>query len=697
MASLVIYIVSLATSAGIVGVYGRQVLGELGFVAGFRMEFVLAGGVALAYVAVQLAYAAALGLLYPTRDSAPLLTEALSNAAAVVFVPFLLGIRVPWPHPLLFKVEPMLYLGLFGAPHAFLKLATFYAVLRARPSSRLRSLGWAGAAGVAGLVAFVLLRSWLDTSAQGRPESPESPEPYRVGATFAYARAVPEGAEVTLPINASAAASVSMRWANVPPKEGSPEPLQKIYAKVSFEGGDSSSESNSVTLNEAGWAELQIPADHLPDDVSSCTVSWSTRKEPEWQKYLPVQPVVRSNRAVLLAGPVQHEQRGSASEPNFVVVMVEGLGAAHMSALGYKRDTTPAMARFARSALLFTHAYTPTPELTGACMTVLTGIGPLRHGYLGRHQGPLPEGYDTLAEVLQKKHYATQAFTESEGLDGDLVFGHDFDRGFESFDTAYDSAQGSAATLKKASAWIDAHTASKFFVFIRLRELRDLHWVERYAPGFVSGTPAPVDVYDSAILYLDRLLGEFQKHVRGVENGKSTCFVLASSHGLDFSAGDPSQPTAKLTDDALHVPLMIYLPALKKVERTHVVGLDDVMPTLLALAQTGLDYVIDGRDAIQDSRDRLAIGMYGDPLVLTYRVDRWRLTWQSGLSPFTRERTSPESVIELCDAVQASKQGFRRNDMAKHPDLVTRYRLRLESYLNESRPGIGGKAPSAGE
>ena len=64
-------------------------------------------------------------------------------------------------------------------------------------------------------------------------------------------------------------------------------------------------------------------------------------------------------------------------------------------------------------------------------------------------------------------------------------------------------------TLARAKRWIDSHAGQKFMAFVRLSELADPAWREQYAPGFVEegARPTPLDVYDSALAYLDNTLG----------------------------------------------------------------------------------------------------------------------------------------------------------------------------------------------
>ena len=51
-----LYIVTLATSAGVLGLFARRVLSALGLVPDFHTGLILAAGAALAYMALQLIY-----------------------------------------------------------------------------------------------------------------------------------------------------------------------------------------------------------------------------------------------------------------------------------------------------------------------------------------------------------------------------------------------------------------------------------------------------------------------------------------------------------------------------------------------------------------------------------------------------------------------------------------------------------------
>jgi hypothetical protein len=584
------------------------------------------------------------------------------------------------------------------------KLASFFAAIRGEPAGRLGAAGWLLSTCASGIAAYALLSGWLREMESSRPHAPGQQQVYRVGDAYAPAREAPEGAQVDYRFERFPDICLTMQWAarSTPESDetGTPE---RIYVSVAFEGVKTEPLTRVVTLNPGGWTPLQISSEDIPEGSGACSILWESQKAPFWRGWVRVRPVVRSGRAMLLSGPFLHASRSplanekqsenaESPEPSILLIVIEGLAAQHVSCMGYKRNTTPALDRLAQTSHVFANAYTPAPEAAAACMTLLTGVNPLRHTFLGARHGPLPAQYDTLAQVFQRRHYATAAFTEGEGQDDkDLIFGDGFERGFEIFDPSYrvvaaapEDPGVSAATTRKAAEWIEGLGGQKFFAFVRLRELRDPRWSERYAPGFVAdpAAPLPVDVYDSALTYLDRQMGDLIKRVRAAPGGRSTCIVVTSSYGLDFSAGASALPTVGLSENSLRVPLFISVPGIEKTDHRNTAAIEDVAPTLMTLARTGLDYIVDGKELLQNEADRSPVSMFGNPLALSIRVDRWRLTWQSGRTPFARGVAGTESIIELVDVIDARKRGYAVNAMSKHPEFVTRYRARLESLLH---------------
>lgn len=698
MTVLGLYVLTLGFSAGLVGVFARQVLGGFGYAHGLEMETMLALLAASGYATVQLLYMAVVRMLKPTHSVGPVVTEMLSHLSALILVPYIVHIPVPWPHPMLHKVEPLLFLTAFGGVHSFLKLATFYAALRGEPSGRFGALLWAGCASLCAIVGFGAFQQWVEEMKTARPSAPEEEQAFRVGSVYAKAREMPEGAQFAYDIPDSRGCFISMAWASVDSEES--EPLERIFVSYRLEGDTVVEGTNFVSLKESAWTDFRLMPDAMPTGVRRCVVHWDAEKIPSWQRLIGIQPLQLSGRKVLMSGPFERKLREPNSPPSFVVVVLEGLGSRSVSRFGYSRTTTASLDRLAAESQSFPNGFSPVPEAAGACMTLLTGVNPLEHGFLGAHQGPLPPVRKTLAEVLSGEGYATVAFTEGESDDPggkDLVFGDGFERGFHLFDPSCShenadksDAVSSGATLTKLADWIDAHQNEKFFAFTRLRELRDPVWAERYAPGFLGDKPIARDVYDSALLYLDRKLGDFIAHLSGSEAGTSTCIVVTSAYGLDFSVSAAGLPTVGLSEDCLRVPVIIYTPDRKDViERPINIGLQDVMPTLLRLARAVKTPAVEGEDLGQNIRSREPVSMFGSPLAVSLRTERWRVTWQTGLDPYTLKSVSNREALELYDVSQSAKLGARRVDGSAYSSVVASYRDRLRGYLERQSAAAG--------
>jgi len=696
----VLYIVTMTASAGLVGLFARQVLGGLGYIRGFDMELLAMVTVAAAYAAIQLAYMAFLRLYRPTLDAASTVAESFSQLTAFILIPFQLQVPIPWPHPLLEKVAPLVFLGAFAAVHVFFKLMSLYASLRGEPHRRVWALPWACAASLAVLVALVGLQQWGARLADARPHVESEASPCDVGGIWRQARVMPEGAVVEDAIEpAEGGAGLDFFFA-VPPEpqeESAPdaEAVESVYVTVRIEGDETAEQSVVLSLRNKDWALLRLAPAQVPANPRRCSVTWQASQPPKWMELTPIKPLMAFTRALLYSGPDVFRERTETGGDNIVLIVAEGLGTRHMSGFGYRRKTTPALDAWLRNTNSFPNAYTPMPDGASACMTLLTGLSPLRHRVMGANVSA-PAGLQTMAQVLAAEQFATAAFTEGEKSgDADLLFGSGFERGFSLFDTA---CPGTRATLAKADEWIQAHADGRFFVFIRLRELRDPQWSERYAPGFVvevGAQPRPVDVYDSAVAAVDKDLGEFLKKIRSGTLGQRTTVAFTSTYGYDFfTNGDAQQPLVGLEEESLRVPLLLYLPGEPPEQRKEIIGLEDVCPTLMARAGVALRQLVDGQDLMQHPRPHYVISMYGEPLALSLRYAQWRCTWNSGYMPASGSR-GPDQMLELVHVDRMRMRGSKANDMTHNADIVRKYRAYLSEWLQKQLKAAATPSPGA--
>lgn len=680
------YLATLGISAGIFGAFAHGALAGEGYVPTFEAGLGAAVAAALAFAGLQLAYMGLLRLLKPTRDNRFLFLESLSLLAACALLPFVLRFPIPWPHPMLERVAPAVFLAVFLAIHAPLKLIAFYAALWGAPSARVASVVWFSAAVLCAIGAGNGALRWLKSVEEAFPYVGTVDQRVRSGGTYAEARLVQEGAIFEHEIPRYPGRSLTLAWANAP---DAPDPLPRVHVMVQARGAESGRFDAAVDLAPEGWSYLRVPSEALPPGADSVRVSWFAARPPIWVRRLGLRPIVESDRRVLLAGPSMHEESGPGTDPNLVVVCVDGLASLWMSAWGGRRDLTPALDRLAGAAVAFPNGYTPSPDAAAAYMTLLTGINPLQHGYLGSQAGPSPSRWPTLPEVLRHRRYATAAFTEGEIAD-DLAPGGDFERGFAFFDAAGPATRAVAdedddagvTAIGKAADWIRGHRDVKFMAFVRVRQLAEPSLRERLSgdPSGFSRAVSERDRFEAALRQLDRELGAFIREIEEIPG--NTWIVVTSAFGCAFGAeGGESRPS--LDEDVLRVPVIVYGPGLARETRTYRVSLEDIAPTLATALGVTLEPERDGRDFLAGPLDKYPVAMHGEPLTVSMRVDYWRLSWETNWRPFTDAPIASPGAIRALPAGPTGR-GERRPSSPPSTAQLERWRGELEAYLLQS-------------
>lgn len=706
------YFLTLGLASGVGALWGRRMLGDMGLVHGFEPGLWVCVCLAAGYLAVQCAFRGALMLLMPSRARSLSIAEILSQAAALLLVPSLLGLSIPIPYTTLQRMEPLFHLGAFAGLHGFFKLMAFYAAVQGRRAGRLGALPWFACAGVAVAVFGAAAMQYMETVHQERPTVAGESVPFVVGNAYADACLAPENTRVLLDVRGDAGDYYSFL---VAPAPGDDQPPATIYISVapeegaSFSGLSTNGAQQVRTLHpvENEWTEIRFARADFPDNAGRLGFSWGVESPDSLMQRLGLQPPAASDRVMLVSGPWRHSRAAPDRPPAVVLIVVEGLGAENMSLYGYQRNTTPQLAERAAHMMRFEEVYTPAPEHTAASMSLLTGRNPLAHGYHASHEGPLPEDARSLVELFRKSGYFTVAFTEGRGTDrADMVHGTDFARGFVVFDDyfplqmrparsrqdtepALPLPAGAHVTLQKAAAWIQAHAHAQYFVFIRLRELRNPQHMPRHGEGFIGRgrTPTPLDVYDTAITYIDRQLSTFLDTIDTIPEAPAPAILITSTHGFDFTEpgrgawrrGGPGRRS--LHESALRIPLLMRMPGRRSVSYTTPVSLLDIAPTLAAVAGHSATGSYEGLDILRNTSARPCISLMGDPVALSIRSGRWRFSWQSGMSPYTLEQVQAPAIIEFIDILRYRNDLAPVDNIRREPRLVEAFQDQLRAFL----------------
>lgn len=141
----------------------------------------------------------------------------------------------------------------------------------------------------------------------------------------------------------------------------------------------------------------------------------------------------------LLAGP----GGPPGDSPNVVLVVMDTVRADHLSLYGYRRPTSPQLARFARRGVRFAEARSTAPWTLPSHASLFTGRWP--HELSAGFGGPLDGAVPTLSEFLRDHGYATGGFVANTlYCSAESGLGRGFDR--------YEDHEVSASGLLHASA-----------------------------------------------------------------------------------------------------------------------------------------------------------------------------------------------------------------------------------------------------
>jgi arylsulfatase A-like enzyme len=256
---------------------------------------------------------------------------------------------------------------------------------------------------------------------------------------------------------------------------------------------------------------------------------------------------------------------------------------------------------------------------------MLTGQHPSVHGVVDHGLALSAARSTSLAEVLARAGYTTQAFTAGGFVNAE--FG--LDRGFEGFaqvDPVREigshyyrnlqrrqepslislaerqlEAHGHAAVKR----WLRAHADERWFLFLHTYTVHDYDAPERYLPCDALGCTRPavalstrsaeeaeaytpemrahiVHLYDAALRYTDDRIAELLGVLEETGRAGDTLVVVTSDHGEEFFERGHLQHGRTLYEELLRVPLILWGAGLEPRVIERPASIADVTPTILA-------------------------------------------------------------------------------------------------------------------
>lgn len=296
----------------------------------------------------------------------------------------------------------------------------------------------------------------------------------------------------------------------------------------------------------------------------------------------------------------------AAATPNIVLVTLDTTREDHLSLYGYPEKTSPNLDAAAKTARVYTRAYSIVPLTFPAHTTILTGRTPFETQIFLNGQAFTP-GPDFLPTLLKEKGYATAAFLSSGILDRNFGLAKDFDTYADLTDLpklegAPRVERSAADTTTLAQAWLKK-ARKPFFL-----------WVHYFDPHTPYAPPKPYAdrfklPYDGEIAAMDASLGNLLKALP-----RGTLVLIIGDHGEMLGEHGEDEHGVLLHQGAVHVPLVLMGPGVPPGTAEGPVSLLDVYPTLIEAVGAKAPEGLQGRSLLapaDPARPILASSLYG--------------------------------------------------------------------------------------
>ncbi|WP_276254272.1 sulfatase [Halomontanus rarus] len=306
--------------------------------------------------------------------------------------------------------------------------------------------------------------------------------------------------------------------------------------------------------------------------------------------------------------------------PNVVWVTLDSVRTDHTTMSGYRRDTTPNLARIAADGdgQQFSNCFSHGIWTLASSASILTGTYPSRHD-VGLGSSKLSPKLSTAGELFSEQGYRTACLS----CNSHISDATDLSRGFDRFEWLSSSTLLQAAGLKTtleyglnirkhsagfttdpnkhstpflmneiATRWLDSLADEEpFFFYLHYNEPHRPYYpprpyLDRYTDDIDASPQEAVDtamrvhenlyeivangcqlstreweslraMYDAEIAYTDEMIGQLFDHVRS-RDLEDTIFVITADHGELFGEYGLLAHKLCLHDGVINVPLVIH-------------------------------------------------------------------------------------------------------------------------------------------
>ena len=382
-------------------------------------------------------------------------------------------------------------------------------------------------------------------------------------------------------------------------------------------------------------------------------------------------PLLDPLRAVL-ADPSDAGDSHAGKEYNIIFVVLTNTRADHLGVYGYSRNTSTNIDRFARKSIVFKNAFSHASWTLPVAISLFTSQYPFTHKLMNREDATmLHAAVPTFLEVLKDHGYFTAAFVGDRDYDqkyghtsrAHLVFNPVNETDVEDWHR-YGVLQN---TMPPAREWLRKNKDKKFFLLVQgydthcpfgipkvdarfdpdykgKIDFTKCYWTfeptrpikrrtdsGQYEDVFLLKTKPTggdnyevmfypddlkhmIALYDGEIYNADQYVGGLLNDITELGLEKKTIVVIYSDHGDMFGKhgrfmrGGPLRGT--FYDDVLHVPLIIFHPAMKPKAVDELVQVIDIGPTLLDMVGLKAPRSFVGKSALPAVTNNVSINQY---------------------------------------------------------------------------------------
>jgi arylsulfatase A-like enzyme len=333
---------------------------------------------------------------------------------------------------------------------------------------------------------------------------------------------------------------------------------------------------------------------------------------------------------VILAATLAVRQPSGYKRPgaSVILISIDTLRADHLGCYGYEVETSPAVDRFARDAVLFEMPIAQAPSTEPSHASIFTSLIPSHHGAYFSRKVPLSDELVTMAEIFQQHGYRTKSF--NDGAQVSAKWG--FDQGFDEYTTlpGPPTEYKFRRTVKEALGWLTAHRDDRFFLFLHTYEPHHPYspaprYFELIGHEYRGALPREISkrllerlnrdlaalsaedvrhvvaAYDAEIRSMDEAFDDLLRGLDDLGLREDVLIVFTSDHGEELGERERiGWHSHALFDEQIHVPLIISLPRsrIRGVRVASQVRSIDILPTVLDVVDIAPLEVFEGQTLI---------------------------------------------------------------------------------------------------